>query len=214
MTGTPSIARDEVRVGVLALQGDSAPHRAAFARLGVDACEVRSPLELEQRTHLVVPGGESTTLHHLMSLFGLWDPIGRRVRDGSLALFGTCAGAILAGRAAEGEERPPRWGVLDAVVRRNAFGRQVDSRTEAMRLEAFDTTLPCVFIRAPRIESVGSNVRVLAADAGSPILIEGPGVLAATFHPELADDPIVHAHFLDMRPARHDESRQGEQVHG
>lgn len=192
-------------VGVLALQGDSAPHRAAFARLGVDAREVRSPSDLEGLTHLVLPGGESTTLHHLMDLFGLWTPVAERVREGSLVLFGTCAGAILAGRAPAGDDRPPRLELLDAVVRRNAYGRQVDSHTRILRVDLAGGAFPCAFIRAPRIEAVGDGVRVLAQDGRTPILVEGPGVLAATFHPELAATTrrgaSVHAHFLAMRPA-------------
>jgi pyridoxal 5'-phosphate synthase pdxT subunit len=194
-------------VGVLALQGDSGPHRAAFARLGVEAREVRRTEDLEGLTHLVLPGGESTTLHHLMALFGLWEPVRERARAGSLALFGTCAGTILLGRAPRdaepGPPRPPRMALLDAEVRRNAYGRQVDSRVRELRLAAFGADFPCVFIRAPRIESTGAQVRVLADDGETPILVEAGGVLAATFHPELTEDPRVHAYFLERFDGAH-----------
>ncbi len=198
------------RVGVVALQGGFELHQRAFARLGVAAAEVRSPADLAGLTHLVLPGGESTTLAHLLALFGLWDALAARVRARELCVFGTCAGAILLGRAAAtpagAPERPPRLELLDAVVRRNAYGRQLDSRTLELALDALDARVPCTFIRAPRIESVGPGVRVLASAAldarpASPILVEAPGVLAATFHPELLADPIVHRRFLAPQPA-------------
>jgi 5'-phosphate synthase pdxT subunit len=179
--------------GVLALQGDVAPHREAFAALGVDAREVRRTADLDGLTHLVLPGGESTALHHLLELFGLFDEIVRRHRASELALFGTCAGAILLGHG-DGE-RPPRFGLLDAVVRRNAYGRQVDSFSKPIVCDALGE-IHCVFIRAPKVVSVGPGARVLARDGGDPILVEGPGLLAATFHPELSGTSIVHRYFL------------------
>ena len=191
----------EPRVGVLALQGASEPHIAAFDRLGVEAREVRAPSQLADLTHLVLPGGESTTIQHLMSLFGLWKPIRRRHRAGDLALFGTCAGAILLGR--EDGRRPPRMGLLDAQLERNAYGTQLESTTRTLHLEAFDRDLRCVFIRAPRFVALGPGVRVLACEGDDPVLVEAPGLLAATFHPELSDDPLLHRHFL--RPGIWDE---------
>jgi 5'-phosphate synthase pdxT subunit len=200
-----------LRVGVLALQGASEPHRAAFTRLGVAAREVRAPHELEGLTHLVLPGGESTTLHHLLTLFGLWELLGARQRAGSLALFGTCAGAILLARDAGG--RPPTLGLLDAAVERNAYGRQADSFVGALELAAeLDTELVreagapphplrAPFIRAPRFTALGAGVRVLARHAGEPVALEAPGLLACTFHPELGDDPWFHARFLGLAPA-------------
>ena len=181
-------------VGVLALQGASGAHRAAFARLGVDAREVRNREQLAGLTHLVMPGGESTTIHHLLELFGLRQEIISSHRAGRLALFGTCAGAILLGR--EDGEPPPRFGVLDAAMERNGYGRQVDSFSRDVRIEALDVELRCVFIRAPKVRTVGPNARVLARAGTEPILISGPGLLAATFHPELTGDPLLHAYFL------------------
>jgi len=195
-------------VGVLALQGSSAPHVEAFARLGVAAREVRYPRGLEGLTHLVLPGGESTTLHHLLTLFGLWDPLRERSRNGTLALFGTCAGAILLGRAPHldgAQERPPRLGLLDAVVERNAYGRQVDSRVATVDVVG-EGRLQAAFIRAPRFSFLGPSVRVLARLGRDPVLVEDPaaGLLAASFHPELADDPAhrapIHERFLRMVP--------------
>lgn len=183
-----------MRVGVLALQGDVAPHREAFAALGVEAREVRRPVELDGLSHLVLPGGESTTLHHLLELFGLGAEIVRRHRARELALFGTCAGAILLGRG-DGQ-RPPRLGLLDAVVSRNAYGRQVDSFAKPIFCAALGRDLHCVFIRAPKFAAVGPGARVLARDGEDPILVEGPGLLAATFHPELGGDSAVHRYFL------------------
>jgi 5'-phosphate synthase pdxT subunit len=183
-------------VGVLALQGASEPHRAAFARLGVEAREVRAPHDLDGLTHLVLPGGESTTLHRLLALFGLWDELRERHRDGRLALFGTCAGAILLSRAAG--EKPPTLALLDADVERNAYGRQVDSFTRPIELE--ERCFPGVFIRAPRFTRVGALVRVLARDGEHPLALEAPGLLATTFHPELTDDPWFHRRFIAAGP--------------
>ncbi len=182
-------------VGVLALQGDVAEHRAAFAELGVAAREVRSKADLERLTHLVIPGGESTTLHHLLELFELKAEIVHRHRARRLALFGTCAGAILLGGDDAGEP-PPRLGLLDAVLERNAYGRQVDSSARSIRFDLFDAELRCVFIRAPRFRRVGVAARVLAGDGDDPILVAGPGLLAATFHPELGDSRDIHQYFL------------------
>ncbi len=190
-------------VGVLALQGASTPHRAAFAGLGVEAREVRNRAHLEGLSHLVLPGGESTTIHHLLELFDLKGEIIERHRAGRLALFGTCAGAILLG--GDDGERPPRFGLLDAVLERNAYGRQVDSFSRVLRLEALGADLRCVFIRAPKVRSVGPGARVLATDGDQPILLQGPGLLAATFHPELSSDPLLHAYFL--RPELWQEQR-------
>lgn len=195
------------RVGVLALQGASEPHLACFARLGVAACEVRSPRELEGLTHLVLPGGESTTLHHLLVLFELWEPLRARHRAGSLALFGTCAGAILLARDAGGE--PPTLGLLDAAVERNAYGRQADSFVRPVWLDPGERTpgepglgrsLRGVFIRAPRFTALGQGVRVLARLDGEPVALAAPGLLATTFHPELTPEGEFHARFLALEP--------------
>ena len=189
-----------VSLGVLSLQGASAAHLAAFERCGLAAREVRSPDELAGLTHLVLPGGESTTLHHLLTLFGLWETLRARQRAGALALFGTCAGAILLARDAGG--KPPTLGLLDASVERNAYGRQIDSFTRTLELTG-DEAAPArpfqgTFIRAPRFKDLGPDVRVLARLDGEPVALEAPGLLATSFHPELGDDPWFHARFAAL----------------
>jgi pyridoxal 5'-phosphate synthase pdxT subunit len=188
-------------VGVLALQGASEPHLARLAALGVDAREVRGPSELAAVSHLVLPGGESTTLHNLLCLFDLWDVLRERHRAGTLALFGTCAGAILLARDAGG--KPPTLGLLDAGIQRNAYGRQVDSAVREVTLTAEASEpprdLPAMFIRAPRFTSVGPEARVLAELQGEPVALEAPGLLATTFHPELGGDDWFHRRFLAFR---------------
>ncbi len=181
-------------VGVLALQGASTAHTAAFARLGVEAREVRNREQLAGLSHLVLPGGESTTIHHLLELFDLRSEILERHRAGELALFGTCAGAILLG--GDDGTRPPRFGLLDAVLERNAYGRQVDSFSRSVYLEGFGKEFHCVFIRAPRVRSVGAGAQVLGRLDDEPILLQGPGLLASTFHPELSGESSIHGYFL------------------
>ncbi len=185
-----------VHVGVLALQGASEAHLETFARMGVPAREVRRKEDLEGLTHLVIPGGESTTIRHLLDLFGLTETIVRRHREGNLALFGVCAGAILLGR--DDGERPKRLSLLDARLARNAYGRQLDSFTRDVEIDG--RPFHGVFIRAPKFSEVGPGARVLARDSGDPVLVEGPGLLAATFHPELSGDARVHERFLAIRP--------------
>jgi 5'-phosphate synthase pdxT subunit len=187
-----------VRPGVLALQGSAEPHSARLRELGYEPVEVRQRPHLDAVTHLILPGGESTTLHHLLTLYGLWDPIVERYRANDLALFGTCAGAILLGWA-EDSERPPRMRLADAAVARNAYGRQVDSFTRDLVLEGFDgPPFHAIFIRAPRIGAVGPKLQVLARDGADPVLVEGGRILLATFHPELTEDTRIHERFLRM----------------
>ncbi len=192
----------DLAVGVLALQGDALPHVAALRAAGAAPREVRAPADLDGLTHLVLPGGESTTLAHLLDLFELREPLVERFRAGRLALFGTCAGAILLGR--DEEDGPPRrLGLLDASVRRNAYGRQADSFAAALPVAALGSPpVEAVFIRAPRIVACGPAVEVLARCGDDPVLVRAPGLLAATFHPELTDDPRVHRMFLGLRPVR------------
>ncbi len=188
----------EPRVGVLALQGDFEPHARSLRALGCEPLLVRKASELAELTHLVLPGGESTTLHHLLARFGMWELLRERHAEGSLALFGTCAGAILLG--ADDGTRPPRLGLLDATLARNAYGRQVESFTRSIVLDALGPEpFACVFIRAPKFTMIGLRARVLARDGADPILVEGERILAATFHPELSGDLRVHRRFLAVR---------------
>ncbi|MCA8959866.1 MAG: pyridoxal 5'-phosphate synthase glutaminase subunit PdxT [Planctomycetes bacterium] len=195
---TASSAPGAVAPGVLALQGSVAPHCAHFRSLGHDVAEVRLPRQLEGVTHLVIPGGESTTLAKLLRFYELWDPIATRAREGSLAIFGTCAGAILLGRTSP--TPPPRFGLLDIEIDRNAYGRQIDSFVAPVDSDEFDD-LEGVFIRAPRIRACGPDVEVLArlrsADGSTePVLVACGRLMAATFHPELTRSDSVHSRFL------------------
>jgi 5'-phosphate synthase pdxT subunit len=177
---------DALRIGVLALQGAFREHVQALRALGADAVEVRLPEELDGLDGLVVPGGESTTISRLASLYGLDDAI--RAFKGPV--FGTCAGMILLDRR--------HLGMLDLEVERNAYGRQVASFEADLELAGDDRPLRGVFIRAPRVSGVGADVEVLAEHDGEPVLLRQGRILVASFHPELTDDTRVHERFLDL----------------
>lgn len=185
-------------VGVLALQGDVREHLQALRSLGVQATTVRRPAELDACDGLVVPGGESTTMAKLARTFGLLDPLRKRVRAG-LPAFGTCAGMILlADRIRDGAAGQETIGGLDVTVRRNAFGRQVDSFEGELDVRGLDRPVHGVFIRAPWVEEVGPDVEVLAEAAGHPVAVRQGPLLATSFHPEMGDDARLHGLFLDL----------------
>jgi len=186
------------KVGVLALQGASQRHVEALAALGAHAVEVRTPQDLSGIEGLILPGGESTTMSKLLDLSGLFEPIAERLDDGMPA-FGTCAGLILlSSRILDGRPDQRSFGILDVDVRRNAFGRQVDSFETDLTVEGLGGgRVPAVFIRAPVIERVGEGVDVLADVDGRPVLCRQGPVLAAAFHPELSDDLRLHQFFLE-----------------
>ena len=183
-------------IGVLALQGSFPLHIASLQRCGVETRRVRKPEDLENIQGLVIPGGESTTMENLASRCGLFDALRAAGRNG-LPIFGTCAGAILLGK---GTERPERLQVVDIEVRRNAYGRQVDSFNAELFLTPFETSFHGVFIRAPIIEAGSENLdcEILGLHEGHPVLIRNGRILLATFHPELTDDLRVHKLFLEM----------------
>ena len=183
-------------VGILALQGAFAAHRECLEALGVRALEVRVPSDLDDVEALVMPGGESSTMSQLLESSGLFEAIGDAIGRG-MAVFGTCAGMILLGREIlDGRSDQRSFGAIDIAVRRNAYGRQVDS-FEA-DLETAMGRVRGVFIRAPRIERVGPEVEVLARWETEPVLVRQGRVLAASFHPELSGDGRVHEYFLGM----------------
>jgi 5'-phosphate synthase pdxT subunit len=186
------------KVGVLALQGASQRHIEALTALGAYAVEVRTPEDLSGVDALVLPGGESTTMSRLLDLSGLFDPIAERLVAGMPA-FGTCAGLILlANEVLDGRPDQRSFGVLDVAVRRNAFGRQVDSFEITLDVAGVGGAgFPAVFIRAPVVERVGDGVDVLAALEGVPVLCRQGPILAAAFHPELSDDLRLHQRFLE-----------------
>jgi 5'-phosphate synthase pdxT subunit len=190
-----------VRIGVLALQGDFALHAEALRRAGAEPVEVRKPGTLDDVDGLILPGGESSTLLHLMDA---WDfgPALRAFQVEGRPLFGTCAGLIVLAREVE-SPRQHSLGLIDVTVQRNSYGRQRESfEAEAPAALDGDTPLNMVFIRAPRIRRVGPGVAVLARLGEDPVLArEGP-VLVATFHPELTGDLAVHRYFCRMAETR------------
>ena len=175
-----------MKIGVLAVQGNFREHVSMLRRLGVEAVEVRKPEELDDLDGLIVPGGESTAIARLVRLYGLEEAIHAFERP----LFGTCAGMILLDRR--------HLGLLDLVVSRNAYGRQVASFEADLELAGDDQPLRGIFIRAPRVAEIGSEVDVLAELDGEPVLLRQGRVLVAAFHPELTDDTRVHERFLDL----------------
>lgn len=181
----------------MALQGAATRHVAALERLGVAAVAVRSPADLDDVQAVVLPGGESTTMSMLLASSGLFDALDRRLSRGMPAL-GTCAGMILLGREIlDGRPDQRCFGAIDLDVRRNAFGRQVDSFEADLAVDAVGgAPVHAVFIRAPVVERVGDDVEVLAAVGERPVLCRHGGIVVAAFHPELGDDPRVHELFL------------------
>lgn len=185
-----------MKLGILAIQGDYEAHARALERLGIEPVFVRSASDLESIDGLIFPGGESTTHLKVLTEEGLFDPILERGRKG-LPMFGTCAGAILLAREVK---NPPQhsFGLVDMAVVRNAYGRQLESCVVRESTKLTAEPLEMVFIRAPIIESTGPEVEVLAEREGHPVLVRQGRILAATFHPELSNDPAVHAHFLKL----------------
>jgi pyridoxal 5'-phosphate synthase pdxT subunit len=183
-------ASKPLRIGVLAVQGDFAAHAAVLRSLGAEPAEVRDPAQLDGLDGLVIPGGESTTISKGMARDGLDDAI-RRFNERGRPVLGTCAGMILCDRE--------HLGLLDARARRNAFGRQRQSFECDLEISSLGSEpLRAVFIRAPWIEEHGPGVDVLAALDGHPVVVREGDVLACAFHPELADDPRLHALFMAM----------------
>ena len=186
-----------MKVGVLALQGAFAAHARCLAALGAQPAEVRTPEQLATVDALVLPGGESTTMSMLLETSGLFEPIADRVGAG-MPTLGTCAGMILlATEVIDGRQDQRSFGAIDLTVRRNAYGRQVDSfETDLEIAEVGPAPFHAVFIRAPGVERVGPDVDVLAELDGQPVLARQGPVTVAAFHPELSDDPRLHARFL------------------
>lgn len=183
-----------MRIGVLALQGDFEEHCAVLTRLGVEVVEVRLPQHLENLDGLIIPGGESTTIGKLAGRYGLLEPL--RLRGKSLPMWGTCAGLVLMARDVRMSQ--PLLGVMDMVVQRNAFGRQVDSFEEDLEISGIEGgPFHGVFIRAPVIETVGPKVEVLCRlRDGRTVAVREGNLIATSFHPELTRDDRLHRYFL------------------
>lgn len=191
----------EPRIGILALQGAFREHRQALERLGAKTTELRKAADLDGINAVVLPGGESTTIGKLLNELNMLEPLKQRLENGMPA-FGTCAGLILLAREIE-DSAQPRLGVLDVKVRRNAFGRQVDSFETDLSVNGLDPApYPAVFIRAPLILEIGQDVQPLAhvLENGEerPVAVRQGNLLAASFHPELTSDDRLHRYFLKM----------------
>lgn len=186
-----------MRIGVLALQGDFDAHRRRLEALGAEVVLVKKPEQLDDIDGLVIPGGESGTFLKLLGEAG-FEKLKQFVR--TKPSFGTCAGAILLASEVENPKQAG-LGAIDIAIRRNAYGRQVDSSIRKGALvnqESGSSPMEMVFIRAPKIERVGSEVSVIATEGDDPVAVRQGKVMAATFHPELSDDPRVHQAFLDI----------------
>jgi 5'-phosphate synthase pdxT subunit len=183
------------RIGVLAIQGDYAAHAEALADAGAEPVEVRKPEDLANLDGLILPGGESTTMLRFLDKLNFLESL--KEFGATKPVFGTCAGAILLAREVL---HPPQnsLGLLDAVVERNAYGRQIDSTILTAPTELPGGPMEMVFIRAPRIAKTGSGVKVLAARDRFPVLVRQGNILAATFHPELSADRRVHKLFVEI----------------
>ena len=187
-----------MKVGVLALQGAFVRHVQALNDLGAAATEVRTTGELSAVDALVLPGGESTTMSMLLDSSGLRTAVAERI-DGGMPVLGTCAGMILlACHVADGRPDQRSFAAIDIDVRRNGYGRQVDSFESDLDVTGLDEPFHGVFIRAPVVDRVGNGVEVLASVDGRPVLCSQGSVVVASFHPEMSGDGRIHGKFLDM----------------
>ncbi len=187
-----------MKIGVLGLQGDVREHARALERAGATPVVVRRPDEIASVDGVVLPGGESTTIGKLLDRFELLEPLRRRATAG-MPLYGTCAGMILMATEIAGPQAAPhRLAVMDIAVRRNAYGRQVDSFEADLEVAGLASPLRAAFIRAPVVERVGPAVEVLAALDDRPVLVRQGHLLASSFHPEMTGDERVHELFVDL----------------
>jgi 5'-phosphate synthase pdxT subunit len=184
-----------MNIGVLAIQGDYEAHKARLEQLGAEVTLVRKPEQLDTIDAIVIPGGESSTFLNFLAEHGFLEKLRDFVR--TKPAFGTCAGAILLAKEVENPPQPS-LGVLDIRVRRNAYGRQLESSIREAKTRLGDRPLEMVFIRAPKIVGTGKSVEVLASESGDPVLVRQGKIMAATFHPELSSDTRVHQEFLKL----------------
>ena len=188
------------RIGVLGLQGDFEKHLNALERAGADSCIVRTPTDIVRIDALIIPGGESTTVGILMERTGVGEAILKRVAGG-MPLYGTCTGLILMAKEIENCVQY-RLGLMDITVRRNAYGRQVDSFEADIEVAELGTCpVRAVFIRAPKVTRANGKVQVLGEHEGVPVLVRQGNLLASSFHPELTEDTRIHEYFVEMARA-------------
>ena len=187
-----------MKVGVLALQGAFKLHVQALERLGVEAIEVRSLENFGASEALIIPGGESTTMSFLLESSGIFDSLQERSNNG-MPILGTCAGMILlSSKITDGRNDQKPLNLIDIEVRRNGYGRQIDSFESDLLIEGFNRSFRGVFIRAPLVENVSEKVEVLAEINGRPVMCRQDSIIVTSFHPELADDDRIHAEFLEL----------------
>ena len=194
MDGNGERRGETPRIGILALQGDFREHAQILRALGVEPVEVREVADLEGLAGIIVPGGESTAIGNLMVSSGLLDGVRSFFYKGG-PVWGTCAGMVLAASATTGK-RQPLLGLMNALVERNGFGRQVHSFEQDLDVEGFDEPFTGVFIRAPFFEDIGPGVEVLSEIDGKVVAAKGENILVTAFHPELTDDTRFHEYFL------------------
>ena len=187
-----------MKVGVLALQGAFKLHVQALERLGVEAIEVRSLENFAASEALIIPGGESTTMSFLLESSGIFDSLQERSNN-RMPILGTCAGMILlSSKITDGRNDQKPLNLIDIEVRRNGYGRQIDSFESDLLIEGFNRSFRGVFIRAPLVENVSEKVEVLAEINGRPVMCRQDSIIVTSFHPELADDARIHAEFLEL----------------
>jgi len=184
------------KIGILALQGAVREHAVAVKKCGAQVLEVKTAEDLEKVDALILPGGESTTMRRLINTYGLLKPL-QRFASLDKPMFGTCAGLILLAKTIEGQSES-HLGIMDIVVQRNSFGRQVDSFEAGLNIKDIGRGFPGVFIRAPHIVSVGSDVEVLCEHDGRIVMVRQQHLLGCAFHPELTDDTRITSYFVKM----------------
>ncbi len=185
-----------MKIGILALQGAFAVHEEMLQSLGAETVQVRTNQDLKSVDALVMPGGESTTMSHLLNTSQLFDPIAERI-DNAMPVFGTCAGMILLAKSIAGGRPDQRfYGAIDIDVERNAYGRQVESFETELKVEGLQSPFHAMFIRAPQVSRIGSNVEVLSMHEDKVVLARQGSVMVASFHPELTSDNRIHSLFL------------------
>lgn len=182
-----------MKIGILALQGSIEEHKLMLGKCGVDSIEVRSAEDMKSIKGLIIPGGESTTIGKLMKTSNL----DKEIKNKKLPIYGTCAGAILLAKNIIGNYQPS-LALMDISIKRNSYGRQIDSFETKLKIKNFKKAFNGVFIRAPVIETIHNGVQVLSKFNNKPVLVQQGNLLASTFHPELTNDTRIHEYFIEM----------------
>lgn len=187
-----------MHIGILSLQGDIEEHELALKRLQKESIRIKNLEDLEDLTHLIIPGGESTTMSLFLKDSPLKAAIQQKVQSGELKVFGTCAGAILLAKKVDPPEKVEHMDLMDVDISRNAYGTQMDSFETEIEFLPQKKKIHAVFIRAPKVTGVGESVKILAKDGENPVLLKQGNILLSTFHPEYLEDPVIHEYFLGM----------------